>query len=534
MEAGTKRTAAVIVRGHMESEKLTDLAARLHDPESYDLYVATSHLRGPMIVGPYPQLLCDVEALHAIGFQVETEKFFYDFGDAVIYLALQRLPAYDHYVVLEHDVDFSGDASGFINDLLAAMRAQELDMVGPRLGEQGPWWTHWAYASAKYDEVWAVFLPILAVSARAARLLHQRRLEEGPPTASFGERVFCEAFVASELHAAGYAIRDLNAVVPGAYSAESFYYGAPVLAKTIACLRSDIRALHPVYPPPEFLRAHLDQAYATGTLLQFATYLGEPHPLISDDLRREWGGYAEQALAWYRSQQVPAARLPLEQAPPVIVLPSRPRWAGAGLDALEQPGTQDVGGRPVIDHVMEHLRAGGAKEVVVVGSDMSPLRPGAAPFSGPLDVAALLAFARDHGWSRFMVCYGDCLSDADLGELVVAHDAAGKPATVLGVRPSPLLAALTGDLVPVRDDRPHLGDAGVNGGFVLLEVAALDDAPPGETVEMLLQRLNDQGRLTVVKHAGFWEAVQTGVVLETVRRLWAADRAPWKSSVAGL
>jgi hypothetical protein len=528
MEAGGKRTAAVIVRGHMESEKLTELAARLHNPDLYDLYAAVSHAAGPMVVGPYPQLVCDLEDLHSIGFMVETRDFFYHIGDAVLYLALSRLSAYDYYIMLEHDVDLSGDAQAFILDVLHAMAAGKVDLAGPWIKRQKPDWGPYASAARRYAEVWSVFLPILAVSGRAVRFLYERRMEEAEPTAGHAERVFCEAWVASELRSNGYEIRDLNVLLPGSCTPQSFYYGAPVLAGSLGANRSDARALHPVYPPAEFLRAHLDKAFATRTLPQYMAYLSRPHPLIPDATRERYRARANEDLAYTRSQERTRRRSVAVEPPPVFVSPRRPAWPGAMTGRLSWSESQDLGRRPVIRHVCDQLQAQGVREIVIAG--LAPRAPpGPAVSHQPrlsADVAGVRSWADDHGHARVMVCYGDCLSDVDIGQVLAAHQAGARAGTVVAVQPSPLLLALTGDVVPARAEPLDLGER-ANGGYIVLEREALNDGPELETVEALLVRLHRGDRLTVFRHEGFWECVQTSVVLDTVRQLWADGGAPW-------
>jgi hypothetical protein len=114
MEAGGKRTAAVIVRGHMESEKLTELAAGCTHPDLYDLYGRRQPCGCPMVVGPYRSWCATWKICTRSGSWSETATSSIHIGDAVLYLALSRLPAYDYYIMLEHDVDSAGDAQAFI------------------------------------------------------------------------------------------------------------------------------------------------------------------------------------------------------------------------------------------------------------------------------------------------------------------------------------------------------------------------------------------------------------------------------------
>lgn len=525
------KRVAVIVRGHFESDKFSDLVAQLYDPSSHDIIIAASELQGPIKVGDYPHMRCDVDALQSLGFDVDQQRFFYDFGDAVLYLALKRFPDYDYYVMLEYDVEFSGDAAAFVRGLITAMEAENLDLVGPRVRPQGPWWPHWALASTRYEQVWSVFLPVMALSRRAVQFLYQRRIEEGPSTASFGERVFSEAFVASALHAGGYAIRDMNTIEPASYTDTTFYYGEPMLAGSPPCRRTDIGTFHPVYPAREFLKAHLDRAHGTGTLLQYAASLRQTQPTgIAEGVRSDWLAHADASLASLQQERGPKPD-PEPFLIPVVVLPRRPRWPNPGLTGLDPAETLTIGGRTVAQHVVDHLLASGVTTLLAadVPGDEAGQDLGATVWADAArnEATAVKALMQASGWPRLMICYGDCLTDANVHAVLRTHVAAASLGTVLAVRPSPLLLALTGDIDPIRHDQPSLDEARINGGFIILEASALDHCEPGETLEAVLARLHEQGGLATHAHTGFWEAVQTAPVLATATQLWNDGQAPW-------
>jgi len=211
----------------------------------------------------------------------------------------------------------------------------------------------------------------------------------------------------------------------------------------------------------------------------------------------------------------------------------------AGLGTRLRPLTLEtpkpllpVGGRPMLDHVLDLLRRHGHDEVVVNAFwladrivEWAADKPGVrvvveAPAvlgtgGGLKNAAPLLA-------DRFVVVNGDILSDIDLGALA-AVDA---PA-VMALRPQSA-AVHTG--VGLHDG-VVTGIAGVVGeadarlhftGVHALDKAVLAHVPDGEQciVRTAYRALIPTGRVRAVVHAGRWTDIGTLAEYEAVRAGW--------------
>jgi glucose-1-phosphate cytidylyltransferase len=133
----------------------------------------------------------------------------------------------------------------------------------------------------------------------------------------------------------------------------------------------------------------------------------------------------------------------------------------------------------------------------------------------------------------FLATYGDGLCNVDLDALVAHHHASGKLATVTAVRPSSRFGELgiDGDSVTSFEEKPQTGSGWINGGFFVLHRSifeALSD-DPGITLEAgVLQKLAHDGELSVFRHNGFWQCMDTHREMTLLEDYWQSARAPWK------
>jgi glucose-1-phosphate cytidylyltransferase len=133
----------------------------------------------------------------------------------------------------------------------------------------------------------------------------------------------------------------------------------------------------------------------------------------------------------------------------------------------------------------------------------------------------------------FCFTYGDGISDVDITSLIAFHRARGKEATVTAVRPPPRYGALVfeDDLVINFTEKPLGDNMWINGGFFVLEpsifsqIASDRTAWEGEPLETLAAKRE----LNAFRHVGFWHAVDTLRDKVHLESLWAAGAAPWKT-----
>ena len=132
----------------------------------------------------------------------------------------------------------------------------------------------------------------------------------------------------------------------------------------------------------------------------------------------------------------------------------------------------------------------------------------------------------------FCFTYGDGLSDLDIGSLIAHHRQSGTLATVTAVQPPGRYGALNilNDIVIQFEEKPVGDGAWINGGFFVLSPRVLDYISSDQTSweQEPLNRLAAEGQLSVYKHRGFWQPMDTLRDKTQLEELWRTGRAPWK------
>jgi glucose-1-phosphate cytidylyltransferase len=140
------------------------------------------------------------------------------------------------------------------------------------------------------------------------------------------------------------------------------------------------------------------------------------------------------------------------------------------------------------------------------------------------------------GNETFCLTYGDGVGDVDITAVLAFHRAHQASATLTAVQPPGRFGAFTldHDTPKIRGfkEKPR-GDgeaAWVNGGFFVLEPAAFDYIEGDQTVweREPLERLAWDGRLVAYRHAGFWQPMDTLRDKHVLEDLWQTGKAPWK------
>ena len=136
------------------------------------------------------------------------------------------------------------------------------------------------------------------------------------------------------------------------------------------------------------------------------------------------------------------------------------------------------------------------------------------------------------GNETFMMTYGDGVANINIRELEAFHRRHGKLATVTAVRPSARFGDLDldGDLVARFAEKPQIGEGWINGGFFVLEPGVLDYIEGDETIfeREPLERLAHDGQLAAYRHADFWRCMDTLRDVRLLESLWREGNAPWK------
>ncbi len=227
----------------------------------------------------------------------------------------------------------------------------------------------------------------------------------------------------------------------------------------------------------------------------------------------------------------------------------------------------EIGGRPIIWHIMKIYSTQGITEFIVclgykgyiikeyfanyflhmsdVTFDMSNNRmevhhKHAEPWKVTLVdtgdntmTGGRLRRVRDYvDGEAFCFTYGDGLADICLPELIDFHRRSGRYATVTAVQPPWRYGALLldGSRVDGFQEKP-VGDGGwINGGFFVLEPQVFDYIDSDSTTweQQPLERLSAEQQLTAYLHKGFWQAMDTVRDRVYLENLWDSGKAPWK------
>jgi len=136
------------------------------------------------------------------------------------------------------------------------------------------------------------------------------------------------------------------------------------------------------------------------------------------------------------------------------------------------------------------------------------------------------------GNTTFMLTWGDGVSNVSLKELLKFHRSHGKLATVTAVRPPARFGHLNfdGDKVINFSEKPQTAEGWINGGFFVLETGIFDyiegDDTPWERGPM--EKLALDGQLMAYKHESFWQCMDTLRDKILLQQLWDSGDPPWK------
>lgn len=138
-------------------------------------------------------------------------------------------------------------------------------------------------------------------------------------------------------------------------------------------------------------------------------------------------------------------------------------------------------------------------------------------------------FIRDR---RFVLTYGDGLSDVDMAAVLQQHEHTGAGVTVTAVRPPGRFGVIEfGDDATLVRSFSEKADVGwINGGFMVMEPEFITQYIEGEfeLESTALSELAASGGMHAYRHDGYWRCMDTRrdreQIEEDVRR---AGRLPW-------
>lgn len=139
------------------------------------------------------------------------------------------------------------------------------------------------------------------------------------------------------------------------------------------------------------------------------------------------------------------------------------------------------------------------------------------------------------GNERFMLTYGDGVSDVNMNEIEAYHNNSGKYLTMTAIQPGGRFGVLD-----INDETNNIKefvekskeDGGwINAGFMVVEPEVFNYIEDDSTVfeKEPLEKLAKEGNLMAYKHNGFWQCMDTQRDKGFLERLWRENRAPWKT-----
>jgi len=133
----------------------------------------------------------------------------------------------------------------------------------------------------------------------------------------------------------------------------------------------------------------------------------------------------------------------------------------------------------------------------------------------------------------FFMTYGDGVADIDINALTRQHQKHRRLCTVTAVQPPGRFGILEfgeNESVLGFKEKPEGDGSWINGGFFVLEPAVLDLICNDQTVweQGPMQALAEKNELTVYRHRGFWQPMDTLRDRIYLEGLWNEDKAPWR------
>lgn len=133
----------------------------------------------------------------------------------------------------------------------------------------------------------------------------------------------------------------------------------------------------------------------------------------------------------------------------------------------------------------------------------------------------------------FFLTYGDGVADVALPALQQAHNAHGGVLTVTAVQGPGRFGALDlhqDDRVDQFTEKPQGDGSWINGGFMLCESTVFDYIDGDATIfeQEPMRQLAAEKKLFAYRHSGFWQPVDTLRDKRYLEGLWARGVAPWR------
>lgn len=135
---------------------------------------------------------------------------------------------------------------------------------------------------------------------------------------------------------------------------------------------------------------------------------------------------------------------------------------------------------------------------------------------------------------RFMLTYGDAVSDVDISKLVKFHKQQGTIGTVTGVYPPSRFGDLESKgeiVVKFKEKQKDISSQSpINGGYFVFKKEFLDlipDEPSCDLERAPMNKLTEMRQLSIYRHTGFWHCMDTYRDNQLLNKMWEKNQI-WK------
>ena len=228
----------------------------------------------------------------------------------------------------------------------------------------------------------------------------------------------------------------------------------------------------------------------------------------------------------------------------------------------------EVGGKPVLWHIMKVLSTQGINDFVIctgykseyiknyfynyrgANSDFTVTlgRPDQIVFHGSHDEYEWNVTVADTGpttmtggrikavekyvqGEKFLCTYGDGIANVNIQELLKFHETKNQTATMTVTQPWSRFGVVDlsiNGIVERFREKPKVEDW-VNIGYFIFEPEIFKYLETNSVLEEEpLRKLSDEGEISAYKHDGFWQPMDTYRESQMLNNLWENGNAPWK------
>ncbi len=136
------------------------------------------------------------------------------------------------------------------------------------------------------------------------------------------------------------------------------------------------------------------------------------------------------------------------------------------------------------------------------------------------------------GNEPFMLTYGDGVSNINIPKLIEFHRAQKRLATLTAVRPPARFGQMILDDGKVTEfkEKPQIGEGWINGGFFVLQPEVVNYIDGDQTAWEFasLEKIAADGQLAAYQHEDFWQSMDTLRDVNVLEKFWREGNAPWK------